>query len=128
MANTTFPGGITYGKDLFHVVSASMTVSPSLFGRLIKSSAADVVVTLPLAATHKGAVVTVVNGVLSTGTGLSLSPNAADNIYGNGLTAVDDKDLINTGATDVVGDSATVVSDGTNWLITNVTGTWAKEG
>ena len=106
---------------------ATATVTAARSGTIF-ICAVDAVMTLPAAAAGlEGVYYTFVCGSLSGGTGLSISPNAADNIYGNGLTAVDNKDLINTGATDVVGDSATVVCDGTNWLITNVTGIWAKE-
>jgi hypothetical protein len=124
---TSFTRGVTFGSGVFKRIAANYTVLPDDFGGILYCTAADIVVTLPLAANHTGKTITVVTGSLSTGTGTSISPNSADNIYGNALSAVDDKDLINTGSTDVVGDSATVISDGTNWLITNVTGTWAKE-
>lgn len=66
---------------------------------------------------------------LSAGVGLRISPAAADAIMGNGLTSVDDKDLMNSGATDAEGDSVTLVGDGIDgWYITAITGTWVKEG
>jgi hypothetical protein len=87
----------------------------------------DAVMTLPLCSTElKGVGYTFVCGALSAGTGLDVTPQAADNIYGAGLTAVDDESIINSGATDVVGDQVTLVCDGTNWLVTNIIGTWAK--
>ena len=53
---------------------------------------------------------------------------AADAIHGNSLTSVDDKGLINTGATDAEGDTVTIVGDGADgWYITSILGTWAKE-
>lgn len=62
------------------------------------------------------------------GAGLSISPAAADAIHGNGLTSVDNKDLINTGATDREGDMVELVADGVDgWFIVSVNGTWAKE-
>ena len=67
-------------------------------------------------------------GALSSGTGLSISPAATDHIRGNGLTSTDNKDLINTGATDRLTDLARIYSDGLDgWVIEQVQGTWAKE-
>jgi len=61
------------------------------------------------------------NGGLSSGTGLSISPAAADKID----AAADDTDFVNSGATDTVGDAVTVVGDGAGgWYALNVQGTW----
>lgn len=91
--------------------------------------AVDAVFTLPAAAAGtKGAWYEFECGALSSGTGLSISPAAADHIRGNGLTAVDDKDLINSGATDRLGDMVRLYCDGVDgWVIEAVLGTWAKE-
>lgn len=90
---------------------------------------ADAVFTLPaVAAANQGVTFEFECGEVSTGTGLSISPAAADHIRGNGLTSVDDKDLINTGATDRLGDAVRLYSDGVDgWVITDIVGTWAKE-
>jgi hypothetical protein len=65
---------------------------------------------------------------LSSTTGFSVSPAAADAIHGGGLTSVDDKDLINTAASDAEGDTVTIIGDGVDgWWITSIVGTWAKE-
>lgn len=70
-------------------------------------------------------------GALSSGTGLSISPNAADAIGGNGLGVVLDKDLINSGASDRLGDMVRIyctgVAGATAWRIETVVGTWGKE-
>jgi len=70
----------------------------------------------------------IVNGL---GYGLSIitiSPNAADNIQPTDLTAVDDKDLINTKATANRGDMVDLAyGDATGWVADNMIGTWAKE-
>lgn len=91
--------------------------------------AVDAVFTLPAAsATTKGVWYDFECGVVSTGAGLSISPAAADHIRGNGLTSVDDKDLINSGATDRLGDSVRLYCDGADgWVIASIIGTWAKE-
>lgn len=91
--------------------------------------AVDAVFTLPAAAAGtKGVWYEFEAGALSAGTGLSISPAAADHIRGNGLTSVDNKDLINTGATDRLGDMVRLYCDGVDgWVIEQVIGTWAKE-
>ena len=91
--------------------------------------AVDAVFTLPAAAAAtKGVWYEFETGALSGGTGLSISPAAADHIRGNGLTSVDDKDLINSGGTDRLGDSARIYCDGVDgWVIEAIIGTWAKE-
>lgn len=91
--------------------------------------AVDSVFTLPAAsAATKGVWYEFECGALSAGTGLSISPAAADHIRGNGLTSVDNKDLINSGASDRLGDMARVYCDGVDgWVIEAVVGTWAKE-
>jgi hypothetical protein len=91
--------------------------------------AVDAVFTLPAAAAGtKGVWYEFECGALSSGTGLSVSPAAADHIRGNGLTSVDDKDLINTGATDRLGDMVRLYCDGVDgWVIEAVIGTWSKE-
>lgn len=89
----------------------------------------DAVFTLPAAAAGtKGVWYEFETGALSAGVGLSISPNAADHIRGNGLTSTDNKDLINTGATDRLGDSVRLYCDGVDgWVIEEIIGTWAKE-
>jgi len=111
-------------------VTASKTLTPSDHGKvLIADSTTSVVLTLPSSAAYPaGLQYTLVLEQITAGTGHAFSPNAVDMITGNGLTAVDDKDLICTGATDRVGDAITIVSDGElGWYITSVVGTWAKE-
>jgi hypothetical protein len=108
------------------VSTADTTLTAADSGNTYISGAADLVFTLP--ATVAGLTYTFVADTLSSTTGLSISPNASDQLRGNGFTAADDKDAINTAATDAVGDSMTIVGNGTTgWMITNVTGTWARE-
>lgn len=117
--------GIRRGVAL---AEATGTLTAARSGELIVC-AVDAVITLPAAAAAtEGVWYTISCGVASGGTGLSISPNASDHIRGNGLTSVDNKDLINTAATDAIGDSATIVCDGVDgWVIVGQTGIWAKE-
>ena len=106
--------------------SASFTVLASESGAIYLLEAVDIKVTMP--ATAKGLTYTFIVHTVSATTGAQIDPAAADAIMGNGLTSVDDKDLINTAATDAEGDSVTVVGDGADgWWITAINGTWAKE-
>ena len=94
--------------------------------------AVDAVFTLPAAAAGtKGVWYEFECGALSSGTGLSISPAAADAIGGNGLGVVLDKDLINSGASDRLGDMVRIyctgVAGATAWRIEAIIGTWAKE-
>ena len=91
--------------------------------------AVDAIFTLPAAtAGTKGVWYEFECGVPSSGVGVSISPAAGDSIRGNGLTAVVNKDLINSGATDRVGDAVRIYCDGVvGWVIAGIIGTWAKE-
>lgn len=111
-----------------NLAAATQTLTAAQSGTMFVG-AVDAVFTLPAAAAGtKGVWYIISCGAASSGTGLSISPNASDNIRGAGLSAVDNKDLINTGATDVIGDSAMIVCDGVDgWIIVSLSGTWAKE-
>lgn len=95
--------------------------------------AVDAVITLPASAdVGAGCVFIFECGAVSSGTGLSISPVAADGIaLGGAATGALDKDLINSGATDALGDRVAVVSTGVAgtaaWKAFGKVGTWAKE-
>ncbi len=104
--------------------AASFTVLASESGKTFILAAVDLKATLP--ATAAGLRYTFVVKTVSASTGAQLSPAAADAIHHT--TSVDNKDLINTPATDVEGDSVTIVGDGVDgWWIESVFGIWAKE-
>lgn len=108
------------------IITANTTLTSEDHGKTIICNAADLVVTLP--ATAAGLRFKILTAVASASTGTSVSPAAADQIIGNGFTAADDKDAINTGASDVVGDLLEVTGDGSaGWYITDIVGTWARE-
>lgn len=103
------------------------TVTREDSGAIFYATAADVVFTLP--ATEAGLEFTFIVGVASGATGVAISPAAVDKLTGRGIaTPADDKDLINTGATDVVGDSVTIRGDGVDgWYVVDSEGIWARE-
>lgn len=119
---------VTGIRQVVNLAAATQTVTVAQSGETFVGLV-DAVFTLPAAAAGtKGVFYRFVCGAASGGTGLSISPNASDNIRGAGLSATDNKDLINTGATDVIGDTATIVCDGADgWIIISLSGTWAKE-
>jgi len=111
-----------YMKGYTNVTSAAVTLTDDDSGTVYRVNVADCVFTLP--SSEAGLVYHFVIDTVSSGTGCSLSPAAADNINGG----TDNKDLINTAATDVKGDSVTVVADGSEgWLTLGMHGVWAAE-
>lgn len=111
------------------ITDAAVTLSRADSGKVYTIDVAECVVTLPAVdAAMAGVTYTFVTITLSAVTGLSLSPAAADQIRGKGITAADNKDYINSAATDAVGDLVTLVCDGgAGWLVTSERGTWARE-
>lgn len=108
-------------------ISADTTLDKTHAGKVIFIDTDAKVITLGAAATV-GIPVRIVNGL---GYGLSIitiSPNSADGITAPGLTAVDDKDLINTKATANRGDMVELIyADPTGWAARKLVGTWVKE-
>ena len=114
----------TYAGRKFSKVTTAQTLTAADNNRVFLAAAANLVFTLP--STVEGLRFTFVTHTVSAGTGTSLSPAAADAIHHT--TSVDNKDLINSGASDVEGDSVTVVGDGVDgWWVESIFGTWAKE-
>ncbi len=101
------------------VITANLPLTAADSGTMVFCNAADLVISLP--ATAAGLVFGVTTGVLSAGTGTSVSPVAADSINDN----ADDADYVNSGATDVLGDSVLLVGNGTTgWSTIGQRGTW----
>lgn len=115
-------------KRIVNLAAATATLTAAQTGQKFVG-AVDAVFTLPAAAVAlTGVTYEFETGALSAGTGLSISPAAADHIRGNGLTSVDNKDLINSGASDRLGDMVRIYCDGLDgWVIEEIVGTWAKE-
>jgi hypothetical protein len=109
-------------------------------GCVITTATDNAAITLPdAAAGNKGCMVTVINTGAAGAAKVSISPHSSDKIYGgiHGAAGGDlvtfdevaDKDIINTKATALKGDYATLVSDGsTGWYVIGGKGVWASEG
>lgn len=117
-------------------ITASRALTDGDDGIMLLCGAADLVITLPaVSQSNKGCrfFIKVLAAGLSVGTGLSISPAAADTIFGRTAAGVAfagdaDDDIINTGATDVAGDSVMIISDGTlGWHVVAIQGVWASE-
>lgn len=116
-------------RRVFHATATPLTLAPRDSDVVVIADVADLVINLPKAQRDaRGNRITVVVETLSTTTGCSLSPASIDKIQGSSITAADDKDIVNTAATDAVGDVMTIVCDGEDgWWIVDSTGTWARE-
>ena len=120
MATTNWARSYVSGYE--NVTSAAKTLTTEDHGKVFRVNVADAVFTLP--STEEGLVFHFIVDTLSATTGCSLSPAAADNINGG----TDNKDIINTAATDAAGDAVTLVGDGSEgWLSLTMHGVWAAE-
>lgn len=107
--------------------TASFTCAASDHGTLFlltpTHASISIIATLPL--TQKGLTLSFMNQLnVTAGVGHAISPNAANKINGGTV----DKDLINSQATDAVGDTVTIIGDGdVGWFAVSRFGTWAAE-
>lgn len=111
---------LTANKTLtYHDQATMVTTNPS---------AADLVITLPTSNRDaRGMEITIMNIGTSNATGLTVAIGTGDTLYGTGITAAAGKGLINTHATEAVGDCITVVAGGANdWYLVSKIGTWAR--
>lgn len=115
--------------DVIYQTAAALSLQAKDSGKLIVAAVADLVASLPAVTKDmRGVTFEFFVSTLSSSTGLSISPDANDKIMGKGITAADDKDYVNTAASDAVGDYLRIVCDGVDgWLVTNERGTWALE-
>lgn len=104
--------------------TTAYTVTAADSGLIIKVTGTT---TITLPATALGIKVRIFNAN-ADGVAITVSPNSADKIVGNGFTAADDKDAINTAATAKYGDFIDLLGDGVDgWYIQSIKGTWARQ-
>lgn len=115
-----------YGDTARKTKSVNYTVDATDNGTTIFVDTDAVVITLPAVGGISG--VKVVNIAAFGAAKVSVSPNAADMVEGPGITAADDKDIINTKATARRGDYV-LINDGdaNGWSVVQMRGTWARE-
>lgn len=119
------------------VISADTTLTVEDSGKTFLVATDALTVTLP--STAIGLEYTFVNSGADANNIITVSPAAADGISGTitlaasvvELSGVVDKDLINTKATSISGDSCKILGTGvagaTAWLVNSSTGIWASE-
>jgi len=115
-------------------ITASATLSYEDSGTVFLVGTDALVITLP--PTKVGVTYTIVNSGADGNNIITISPDAADAIFGTVANAaadsvsggVVDKNLVNTKATANKGDSVTLVGDGIDgWYIVSGVGIWASE-
>lgn len=113
-------------RDLVRTITGNVTLVAADCGKTHKVVVDGAVITLP--STVAGYTYTFVNGGEDGQVEFSISPAAADKIYGAGITSADNKDLINTKVTAKKGDYVSIVGDGVDgWIITKIVGTFARQ-
>lgn len=109
------------------VVSASTKTLDAGDNGVVQVVTVDSTITLP--STVAGYTYTILNGGQGATDGtiaINVSPAALDQIIGNGFTAADDKDAINTNGR--YGDYIKLVGDGVNgWVVVASQGTWTRQ-
>ena len=121
------------GKSSVTVVSDNLTLTAADSGKIFLVDTDAKIITLP--STAAGLIYHFINIGADGAVLLSVSPAAADGIQGTTsastnvvLSGTDNKDLLNTKATAQLGDTATIIGDGTaGWYLLNSTGIWASE-
>lgn len=113
-------------RELARSVTGNITLVAADVGKILKVETDGAIITLP--ATVVGYTYTFVNSGEDGTVEFRISPQAADKIFGAGITSADNKDLINTKVTAKKGDYVTLLGDGVDgWLVTKQVGTFARE-
>ena len=103
------------------IKTAEFTLVAGDSGKVFIINAVDVKCNLP--ATALGIMYFFVVQTVSTTTGFHVSPVTADSVDGG----TDNKDLINTAASDAIGDGLILIADGVAGWVALKLGTWAAE-
>jgi hypothetical protein len=110
---------------LAETTAVDLTLDAQDTGKAIFVTADAKTITLPAVA---GLAFRIINGGAFGTIAVTISPNVNDGIAAPNMTAVDDKDIINTKATANRGDFVDIeYGDATGWIVTKKVGTWSKE-
>jgi len=110
-----------FGHQEVEAVTGAKTLDEGDSG-IVQNVTATATVTLP--ATVVGTSYSIRVG--AAGITVTVSPNAADKIMGNGFTSADNKDLVFT--SQPAGSFVTLVGDGVNgWFVSAIAGTATRE-
>jgi hypothetical protein len=118
----------------FATTAANLTLLPSTSRQTITVTATDKTLTLPTVVGNAGYSIRVVYMGASAGgsIGTIITPATADaatvKTYGSMIaTPAFGKGVVNTAATSVQGNAIELITDGSNWFVLNVTGTWTRQ-
>lgn len=120
--------------NLVEVITEDKTLTAGDSGKVFLVGTDALTITLP--ATKKGLIYTFVNSGADGNNIITVSPNAADGVFGTVANAAADsvasgtadKDIVNTKATANKGDRLTIAGDGDEgWYIVDGVGIWASE-
>jgi len=115
-----------YAGKILETVTADVTIDATDSGRCFFVTTDAKIITLPAVEGITG--IRVVNGGAFGTVAVTVSPNANDMIEGPGITAADNKDIVNTKATARRGDYIDLeYGDANGWSINKMVGTWARE-
>lgn len=106
-------------------LSTTTTLTAATSGATYIVTAEDTTTTLPAVASGLSYRFHV--GSIAGATGVIIHPAGTAKLYGNGFTAADGKGAKCTHATARAGDFISMICDGTDWWITSISGTWARE-
>lgn len=111
------------------VLTANATLTVAEAHYAYRADAVDLVVTLPpVSEDMYGTTFSFFVQVPSATTGLLIKVGSTvDLIRCSGVTALDGKGIVNTAATDALGDAVVLRADVDGWLVMSKTGTWARE-
>lgn len=123
-------GVVSFGSGsklvmLTTTAGTTATISAAVSGSTIVVTAEDITLTLPTAAA--GLNYRFIATSTAGAQGLAIDIPSGPKMYGNGFTAASGKGAWLTHATARAGDVIEVICDGTDWYVTNVTGTWDRE-
>ncbi|MFO1417244.1 MAG: hypothetical protein U1E83_01105 [Methylotetracoccus sp.] len=114
-----------YGDTARQTVSGNVTLAATDSGKTLFVTADALTITLPAAEGLSG--IKIVNAGAAGAILVTVAPNAADMIEGPGITAADNKAILNTKATARRGDFVTIdYSDANGWVIREMRGIWAR--
>lgn len=111
------------------VLSANATLTVGEAHFLYRADAVDLVVTLPpVSEDMYGTTFSFFVQAPSANTGLLIKVGSSvDLIRCSGVTPLDGKGIVNTAATDAIGDAVVLRADVDGWLVMSKVGTWARE-
>jgi hypothetical protein len=139
LASAVDVAGALTGLQKVIAGGAAYTVTAADGGAIILTATDNAVISLPaVSSSNKGLCITVQNSGADGAAKVSISPAAADAIFGGvhgaatgdlvSFSGTDNKDAINTKATTKKGDYLTLFSDGdTGWFVVGGKGVWASE-